>query len=268
ARGYGRRRLPPTAHRVHAYAHCPHCATALSGGTVQRTREVIELVPGRAAVTAHVYVERRCPRCQGRWLPEPGLDGLVVGQGRLGVGLLSLIAVLREELRLPVARIQWYLEAVHGLVLSVGAIVAAGATLAARAAPLVARIHADMRASPVVHADETGWRQDGRNGYAWTFATPTARDRAGQPGAGRAGGGSRRRPRGVLVSEFYAAYTPTTGGTNTAGRTCFATSTNRLSSTAAGTATEMTLATSFGTWRIPALDPLDACRALLTKAQL
>ena len=29
--------------------------------------------------------------------------------------------------------------------------------------------------SPVVHADETGWRQDGANGYVWTFSTPTER---------------------------------------------------------------------------------------------
>ena len=32
-----------------------------------------------------------------------------------------------------------------------------------------------IRASPVVHADETGWGQDGVNGYVWTFSTPTER---------------------------------------------------------------------------------------------
>jgi transposase len=58
-------------------------------------------------VTEHVYVERRCPRFQGRWQPAPEVDGLVVGQGRLGVGLLSLITTLREELRLPIRGIQW-----------------------------------------------------------------------------------------------------------------------------------------------------------------
>jgi hypothetical protein len=208
ARGYGRKRMAPTARRVHAYARCPHCSTPLRGGTVTRTREVVELIPGRVEVTAHAYVERRCPRCRGRWLPAPDLDGLVVGQGRLGVGLLSLIATLREELRLPVERIQWYLHAVHGLALGVGAIVAAGATLAARAAPLVAQIRAAIRSSPVVHADETGWRQDGRNGYAWTFSTPSAcafvrgsRERAVLEGA------LGDDFAGVLVSDFYAAYT-------------------------------------------------------------
>ena len=32
-----------------------------------------------------------------------------------------------------------------------------------------------IRASPVVHADETGWPEDGVNGYVWTFSTPTER---------------------------------------------------------------------------------------------
>ena len=32
-----------------------------------------------------------------------------------------------------------------------------------------------VRASPVVQGDETGWRQDGSNGYVWTFSTPSER---------------------------------------------------------------------------------------------
>jgi hypothetical protein len=120
----------------------PTARRRCAGGTVTRTREVIEVVPGRVEVTAHVYVERRCPHCGGRWLPEPGLAGVVVGQGRLGVGLLALIATLREELRLPVERLQWYLAAVHGLHLSVGAIVETLHTLAARAEPVVTGMRA------------------------------------------------------------------------------------------------------------------------------
>src|SRR5215218_11367404 len=208
AGGFGRTRMRPTARQVHALAHCPQCRTALRGGTIKRTREVIEVMPTPLVVTEHVYVERSCPRCGGRWLPGPEVDGVVVGQGRLGVGLLSLIATLREELRLPVERIQWYLEAVHGLSLSVGAIVGALHTVAERAAPLVAGIRESIRASPVLHADETGWREDGSNGYVWTFSTPTERAFVR---------GSRERTvltaavgqdyAGVLVSDFYVAYT-------------------------------------------------------------
>jgi transposase len=375
ARGYGRRRMRPTAHRVHAVATCPHCQTALRGGTVRRTREVIEIVPSPVAVTEHVYLERRCPRCGGRWLPGAELDGLVVGQGRLGVGLLSLIAVLREELRLPIAGIQWYLGAVHGLHLSVGGIVGALHTVATRAAPVVAHLQAAIRASPVLHADETGWREDGRNGYLWTFSTTTERVFVR---------GSRARSvleaaigadyPGVLVSDFYAAYTtydgrhqycwahllrdvddllaehcdtaavigwadgvhalyqravthlapdsaarrqarrdcetalgtlcmpyvgmdnapqrglcerirkhlsdlfvfvedPTVPPTNNAAERSLRhlVTARKISGgtrSSAGTATKMTLATLFGTWRLQGLDPLTACRALLAQSQV
>jgi transposase len=207
-RGYGRQRMRPTTRQVHAYAHCPHCRVPLRGGTVRRTREVIERVPVQATVTEHQYVERRCPHCGGRWLPGPDLAGVVVGQGRLGVGLLSLIAVLREELRLPIAAIQRYLASVHGLALSVGAIVGALHTVAQQAAVVVSDSWETIRASPVLHVDETGWRQDGHNGYVWSFSTATQRaflrasreravlERAIGPDYG-----------GVLVSDFYTAYT-------------------------------------------------------------
>jgi transposase len=208
AHGYGRKRLRPTARQVHALAHCPHCRTALRGGTRKRTREVLDVVPTPVVVTEHVYLQRRCPRCGGCWLPGPELDGVVIGQGRLGVGLLSLIAVLREELRLPIAGIQGYLRAMHDLSLSVGAIVGALHRVARRAETTVASLREAIRSSPVLPVDETGWREDGANGYVWTFSTATARVFVR---------GSRERAvlerevgptyAGVLVSDFYAAYT-------------------------------------------------------------
>jgi transposase len=169
---------------------------------------VLEVVPAPVVVTEHVYLERRCPRCCGRWLPGPELAGVVVGQGRLGVGLLALIAVLREELRLPIGAIQWYLAAVHGLRLSVGGIVGALHTVAQRAATVVASIRAAIRASPVLHVDETGWREAGHNGYVWTFSTETARAfvRGSRERAVLAREVGDAYP-GVLVSDFYAAYT-------------------------------------------------------------
>jgi transposase len=152
---------------------------------------VIEVVPAPVSVTEHQYLERRCPQCGGRWLPGPELAGVVVGQGRLGIGMLSLIAVLREELRLPIATIQRYVATVHGLALSVGAIVGALHVVAQRAVPVVVGIQEAIRASPVLHADETGWREDGHNGYVWTFSTTTQRAFVRDSRARRAAAGDR-----------------------------------------------------------------------------
>ena len=95
----------------------------------------------------------------------------------------------------------------HQLRLSVGAIVSAIHRTAQRAQPAVAAILDRIRASPVVHADETGWRQSGANGYVWTFSTPTERyflrRGRGKTVVDQALSDSFS---GVLVSDFYAAY--------------------------------------------------------------
>ena len=58
-----------------------------------------------------------------------------------------------------------------------------------------------------MHADENRWRETGKNGYVWTYSTPTARyftwgTRHGAE-VDRALGDAFR---GVLVADFYAAY--------------------------------------------------------------
>ena len=96
-----------------------------------------------------------------------------------------------------------------------------GATGTAMVAEMVDRI----RGSPVVHADETGWRQDGVNGYVWTFSTPTdryfLRRGRGKEVVDEALGDSFD---GVLVSDFYAAYNHYPGLKQRAGYTCCGTS--------------------------------------------
>ncbi len=208
ARGYGRTRMQATERVVHALGACPDCGAPLAGGSVARSRETFDLPPIEIVVTEHVYLERRCPDCGRRWVPAPELGQVVSGQGRIGHRLTSLIGVLREAARLPVRTIQMVLRTIAGLDLSVGAIVAASQRLAARAEPVVGEIAEAVRASPVVHLDETGWREAGRNGYVWTASTADQRLFVH---------GSRAKAMvdtilgdafaGVVVSDFYVAYT-------------------------------------------------------------
>ena len=93
---------------------------------------------------------------------------------RLGINLVSLMTALWGEGRLSIRTIQWYLKTMYGWKLSTGGIVgaihgggAAGGTSSGQGA--------GPHASPVVHADETGWRQNVENGYVWTYSTPTGR---------------------------------------------------------------------------------------------
>ena len=199
--------MAPTRRVVHAPESCPECGTGLTGGWVHRTREVIELPLVPVEVIEHQIMARKCALCRKRRLPQEPLQGLVVGSQRFGVNLVSLMATLREEGRLPIRGIQSYLRTVHQLRLSVGAISDALQSVARQGQSAVAEMLERIRGSPVVHADETGWREDGANGYVWTFSTPTDRYFV-RRGRGKAVvdevlGESFS---GVLVSDFYAAY--------------------------------------------------------------
>jgi transposase len=205
--GFARVRAVPTQRMEHAVEVCPDCGTHLSGGWAQRTREVIEIPVVPAQVTEHVIIARVCPICERRRVPRVDWGGVVVGKQRFGVNLVSLMVTLREEGRLPLRTIQWYLQTVHQLHLSVGGIVQVIHGAAQRAQPAVAQVLERIRASAVVHADETGWRQDGANGYVWTFSTPAERYflRRGR-GKGVVDEVLDDSFSGVLVSDFYAAY--------------------------------------------------------------
>jgi hypothetical protein len=138
----------------------------------------------------------------------PDLSAEVGAGRRAGRSVVALAAVLRTKLRLPLAQVRWRPDQVWGPRLSVGepGEVLAEAARAGRGA--YERLLAEARASPVVHVDETGWRQDGRNGFIWTVTTPTVR--FFQFSTGRAGAVARRlvgtEYEGVAVSDFCTAY--------------------------------------------------------------
>ena len=91
--------------------------------------------------------------CQRRRASEAALRGVTVGRQCLGVKLVSLMAALREEGRLPIRTILWYLKTVYGLKLSTGGIVGTIHRVARRAQPPVVEALDRMGVSRVVHAD-------------------------------------------------------------------------------------------------------------------
>lgn len=204
---FSRRREEPTAVVVHAVEQCPDCGTALAGGWVRWQRQVIDVPLVPATVTEHQVLARRCPGC--RRLVTPGLDlsAEVLERHRVSQRLMALVAVLREQVRLPLGLMRRYLETVHGLHLSAGELVGILQTVGTQAEAAVRAIGDAIRTRPVVHAGETGWREGGQNQYLWSASTPTLRYFLF---------GSRRKAMvdallgpdfaGTLVTDFYAAY--------------------------------------------------------------
>ena len=149
--------------------------------------------------------------------PRPGempdLGAAVGAQRRVAWPVAALVVVLRTTLRLPIAQLQWLLAQIWHLRLSVGALCGLLAEAARAVRPADEEFLAEARASPVLHLDETSWREAGRSGWVWTLTTPTVR--LFRFSVSRAGAGARallgEAAEGGIVSDFSTASDPLDG---------------------------------------------------------
>ena len=136
-----------------------------------------------------------------------------MGQGRIGNRAASVVSWLRTTMRLPVKQVQQMMQPVDALTLSVGEIVGLTQAVAETGQATVRAINQAILAQPHVHMDETGWREDGDNGYVWAMSTPNGL-RAYIFRFSRAAAIPEKILEGftgTLVTDFYAAYNPTDG---------------------------------------------------------
>jgi hypothetical protein len=206
----------PTQVVEHRLTCCPACQGRLSGVHLARRRQVVDLPPPPpVAVIEHQVFTGWCSFCH-TWREAPlDLTGQVLGQSRIGIGIASLVAHLRQVVRAPLRTIQAWLTSVHRVHLSVGEISDLLRRVAAHGQGVLQAVRERIRASPVVQADETGWRENGQNGYVWFAGTPTG-ERYFEDHHSRAGTVINALLgedfAGVLGSDFYAAYNDTPGG--------------------------------------------------------
>ncbi len=201
--GHGRRRVAALeADRVVETpppALCPKCGGMLTAKGV-RERTVLDCRPIR--VERIVY---RLPRCRCRQCGsavETAAPG-VLPKSAYGNGLLAHVAVQHYLYGATLGQ----LEKQTGI--GYGSLVDALHQLARRLKGVPERLLKEYRRAPVKHADETGWRNDGANGYAWLFCTlllsilrfrPTRAASVAREALGS------KRLRGVLVADRYAGY--------------------------------------------------------------
>jgi transposase len=207
---FSRHALAATRVVCHAVEECPKCGRKLSGGSVKWRHQVIDIPPIVVDVTDHIFVERRCGVCGKRWTPDPSvvLAGVVVGRKTIGIGLMSLIGHLKTMGRVPMGQIRELLFTLLGVRISIGQVAEILHDVAQIGEGEYEQTLKRIRGSPVVCGDETGWREDGVNGYLWSFSSPqeryyTYRHSRGSVVVKEVLG---EEFTGVLVSDFYAAY--------------------------------------------------------------
>ena len=178
---------------------CPHCQGPLIAFK-PRQRTVLESRPLRAESTLLHLGRKMCPKCRVTFAAKPPS---VMPKAKYGNQLVSHVAVMNYAQGIPLGR----LEEMLGLPYS--AMVQIEHRLARLLAGIPPRLVEQYRQAPVKHADETSWRTDGANGYAWLFATDRLsifefRDTrsASVPAAIL---GKKHLP-GTLVTDRYAGY--------------------------------------------------------------
>lgn len=215
-RGYSRPTSVPTRVEEHALDCCPDCGRGLSGGWLHGEREVIDLPPVQrlqAEVVRHRFLRRWCGVCRKAHLPSREetlscVSSVVVGRHRFGARLMSLVAHLSQVCRMPVRQIARLLGSLFSVCISAGGVAAILAAVAKAGAARYEQLREQVRSSSFVHADETGWREDGMNGYLWSFSTPLVRYFTREPSRAHTVPKAvlGQEYRGILVSDFYSGY--------------------------------------------------------------
>ena len=174
-RAFVRRREQPDEEVAHVVERCPKCGRSLEGGWEHDRRQVIEVVLQHRVID-HVMWARRCGVCRKRIVPKPESREMgVQGKRRFGVSVQGLVATLHIGCRVPMRMIGKLMGELFGLHISDGEVVKLLDGVKEAGEPEIARLRESIRRSPGVCADETGWRQDGENGYLWGFFTELER---------------------------------------------------------------------------------------------
>jgi transposase len=140
---------------------CPRCRAAMDYKGTQ-SRSVIDYERGKLQTTLYHQEICRCPRCRKVYTAKPAG---VFSNSQYGNGLLSHVAVEHYLYGRTLGQLEQQLD------IGCGSLIGAMHGVATLVEKVPDRLIEVYRKSPVKHADETGWRNDGQNGYAWGFFT-------------------------------------------------------------------------------------------------
>ena len=203
-----RRKQPERIDRIVrvALSHCPDCDTPLKR-TDSHDSRIVEDIPVVQTVVTKYEIERQWCTCCNKevvGVPENTVPGFAIG-----LNALTHILFLKYRLRTPLARIVEELWVVHRLTLTLGGVQSILHAFRSQFTKEYGAILKEVRDAPVKHADETSWRVEGENCWAWFFGTQkaayyTIEETRGKGVPERVLGPA---PDGLLVRDDFASYT-------------------------------------------------------------
>lgn len=186
--------------------HCPTCRHELKPSSKFHEHLQEEIIPARVEVTRYKHYESWCSHCHAAVVAPHAPDE--IPYGHLGPRVLSVMALLKYHYVLPGNKIKAVLSELCGLKVSEGGIAQALQRLGRYLDEESGVILGWIRQAAYKHADETGWKINGKNHWLWAFvnemwayyvihksrASKVPKEVLGNP------------VQGILISDFHGAY--------------------------------------------------------------
>lgn len=189
----------------HTLTACPDCGGPVSPARSRRTRIVEDIAPTNPETTEHTIGSHYCAHCKKR--VEPKVTSALPGAA-IGNRALLLSAWLHYGLGQTLSQILAVFSSLFHFQLTAGALTQMWARLGIIFEPWYAQIAEEVRTGGVLHADETGWRVNGKTHWLWCFANPSASyytiDRS--RGSEVINNFLKDSFAGTLISDFFSAY--------------------------------------------------------------
>ena len=190
----------------HLLKRCPDCGGPVSPTKAAPRRRVIEDIEAtRVVATEHTIHSHYCPRCHKR--VEPKVTQ-ALPKATIGNRTVALTSWLHYGLGNTTSQVAQVLNSLFHFPISPGGLTQMWARAAEILEPWYTQIAAEANAGAVLHADETGWRVNGKTHWLWCFTNPRLSYYHIDPSRGSAvlkeffG----EYFDGTLVSDFFSAY--------------------------------------------------------------
>ncbi len=151
---------------VKAPTNCPYChkneLISLSETTAHIQEDMAP--PPPPFTTKYVHALAWCTRC-GKAVSQAGEDE--IPGAHIGPLAKATAIYLRQDIGITYRKVQRMIKDLFGLSFVPASALGFDRKATAKGLPLYEDIREKIRASDVVHADETSWRSDGLGHYAW-----------------------------------------------------------------------------------------------------
>ena len=171
----------------------------------ERERIIETIIPAKVHVKK-IKVHRYWCQCCGKIVDAPVTDAFP--NCRLGIEIYLLVAFMKFRIGMTYEKIQEMLQIPYSLYVSKGELPQMMDRLASEFGDHYEELREELRNSPSVNGDETGWRVDGKSAWLWAFigkgiALYTIEKIRGKKVVKKIIG---KHYKGVLGSDFWSAY--------------------------------------------------------------